>query len=51
MKEMAAKYHTVLVVGGEGEKCRHVAEGYGFADVVTPGDVRGISLQVWTWLR
>src|ERR1700750_3371185 len=39
MREMAEKYRTVLVVGGEGEKCRHVAEGYGFKDVVTPGDI------------
>ncbi|ORY07032.1 HAD superfamily hydrolase-like protein [Clohesyomyces aquaticus] len=39
MREMAEKYHTVLVVGGEGEKCRQVAEGYGFKDVVTPGDI------------
>ncbi|KAF2462237.1 HAD-like domain-containing protein [Lineolata rhizophorae] len=39
MREMAQKYTTVLVVGGEGEKCRHVAEGYGFKDVVTPGDI------------
>ncbi|KAL6715572.1 hypothetical protein ACLMJK_006533 [Lecanora helva] len=39
MKEMAEKYNTVLVVGGEGEKCRQVAEGYGFKDVVTPGDI------------
>ncbi|UNI15640.1 hypothetical protein JDV02_002153 [Purpureocillium takamizusanense] len=39
MREMANKYKTVLVVGGEGEKCRHVAEGYGFKDVVTPGDI------------
>ncbi|KAF1983953.1 HAD superfamily hydrolase-like protein [Aulographum hederae CBS 113979] len=39
MREMAQKYKTVLVVGGEGEKCRHVAEGYGFKDVVTPGDI------------
>lgn len=39
MREMAEKFHTVLVVGGEGEKCRHVAEGYGFKDVVTPGDI------------
>jgi len=39
MREMAAIYETVLVVGGEGEKCRHVAEGYGFKDVVTPGDI------------
>jgi ribonucleotide monophosphatase NagD (HAD superfamily) len=33
MREMAEKYNTVLVVGGEGEKCRNVAEGYGFRDV------------------
>lgn len=39
MSEMASKYTTVLVVGGEGEKCRQVAEGYGFKDVVTPGDI------------
>ena len=39
MKELAAKYKTVLVVGGEGEKCRQVAEDYGFEDVVTPGDI------------
>lgn len=39
MREMVAKYETVLVVGGEGEKCRQVAEGYGFRDVVTPGDI------------
>lgn len=39
MREMAEKYKTVLVIGGEGDKCRKVAEGYGFADVVTPGDI------------
>jgi HAD superfamily hydrolase (TIGR01456 family) len=39
MREMAEVYGTVLVVGGEGEKCREVAEGYGFKDVVTPGDI------------
>jgi HAD superfamily hydrolase (TIGR01456 family) len=39
MREMAQKYKTVLVVGGEGEKCRQVAEGYGFGDVITPGDI------------
>lgn len=36
---MVEKYKTVLVIGGEGEKCREVAEGYGFKDVVTPGDI------------
>jgi HAD superfamily hydrolase (TIGR01456 family) len=39
MREMAKKYKTILVVGGEGEKCRKVAEGYGFQDVITPGDI------------
>lgn len=39
MRELAQKYKTVLVVGGEGEKCRIVAEGYGFQDVITPGDI------------
>ncbi|CAJ2503070.1 Uu.00g104640.m01.CDS01 [Anthostomella pinea] len=39
MSEMASKHNTVLVVGGEGEKCRHVAQSYGFKDVVTPGDI------------
>lgn len=39
MRELAQKYKTVLVVGGEGDKCRQVAQGYGFKDVVTPGDI------------
>lgn len=39
MREMVDKYKTVLVVGGDGEKCRQVAEGYGFKDVITPGDI------------
>ncbi|KAJ5723307.1 hypothetical protein N7488_001342, partial [Penicillium malachiteum] len=39
MREMADQYDTVLVVGGEGEKCRIVAEGYGFKNVITPGDI------------
>lgn len=39
MREMVEKYNTVLVIGGEGEKCRQVAEGYGFRDVITPGDI------------
>lgn len=39
MRDMAERYHTVLVVGGVGEKCRVVAEMYGFKDVITPGDI------------
>ncbi|KAI1614096.1 HAD-superfamily subfamily IIA hydrolase [Exophiala viscosa] len=29
----------ILVVGGEGGRCRDVAEKYGFTNVVTPGDI------------
>jgi hypothetical protein len=36
---MVEKYNTILVIGGEGEKCRQVAESYGFRDIVTPGDI------------
>lgn len=39
MRELADKHNTVLVVGGEGEKCRQVAQDYGFRDVITPGDI------------
>lgn len=39
MRELADQYRTVLVVGGEGEKCREVAKAYGFRDVITPGDI------------
>ncbi|KAF2741354.1 HAD-superfamily hydrolase [Polyplosphaeria fusca] len=33
------KSKTVLVVGGDDDKCRHVAERYGFKTAVTPGDI------------
>ncbi|KAH8841388.1 hypothetical protein MCOR02_005325 [Pyricularia oryzae] len=39
MSALAAYYGTVLVVGGEGTKCRDVAELYGFKDVVVPNDI------------
>jgi HAD superfamily hydrolase (TIGR01456 family) len=39
MREMAKLYKTILVVSGEGEKGRKVSEGYGFQDVLTPGDI------------
>jgi hypothetical protein len=39
MREYASRYGTVLVVGGEGEACREVAQGYGFRDAITPGDI------------
>ena len=39
LRNYATKYGTVLVVGGEGDACRHIAESYGFSDVVVPGDI------------
>ena len=33
------KKAQVLVVGGDGDKCRQVAEKYGFENVITPGDI------------
>ncbi|KAI0491162.1 HAD-superfamily hydrolase [Xylaria cf. heliscus] len=39
MSALASYYHTVLVVGGVGYRCREVAEQYGFKDVVVPNDI------------
>ncbi|KAK8192706.1 hypothetical protein M8818_007878 [Zalaria obscura] len=39
MRALAEYYNTVLVVGGEGYKCREVAEQYGFKDIVVPNDI------------
>ncbi|KAL2255090.1 hypothetical protein VTK26DRAFT_4152 [Humicola hyalothermophila] len=39
MRALAEYYGTVLVVGGEGYRCRDVAEQYGFRDVVVPNDI------------
>ncbi|KAL2015639.1 hypothetical protein VTK56DRAFT_5079 [Thermocarpiscus australiensis] len=39
MSALAEYYHTVLVVGGEGYRCREVAEQYGFKDIIVPNDI------------
>ncbi|KAF1352238.1 HAD-like domain-containing protein [Delphinella strobiligena] len=39
MRALADYYKTVLVVGGEGYKCREVAQEYGFKDIVVPNDI------------
>ncbi|RDL42178.1 Uncharacterized protein BP5553_02157 [Venustampulla echinocandica] len=39
MSALAGYYNTVLVVGGEGYKCREVAQEYGFKDVIVPNDI------------
>ncbi|ORY73659.1 HAD-like domain-containing protein [Protomyces lactucae-debilis] len=38
-QQMTTLYETVLVVGGEGNACREIAESYGFKNVITPGDI------------
>lgn len=44
MRELAQKYEdsNVLVVGGNGSECRHVAEHYGFKHIVTPEEVHAV---------
>jgi HAD superfamily hydrolase (TIGR01456 family) len=39
MQALAEYYKTVLVVGGEGYRCREVAEEYGFEDIIVPNDI------------
>lgn len=39
MRALSEYYDTVLVVGGEGYRCREVAEQYGFKDIVVPNDI------------
>lgn len=39
MKDLSNVYKNVLVVGGEGNTCRKVAQSYGFANVYTPLDI------------
>lgn len=41
------KSKTVMVVGGDGDKCRVVAERYGFTTVVTPGDILAAYPAIW----
>ncbi|KAF1952614.1 HAD-superfamily hydrolase [Byssothecium circinans] len=41
------KDKTVLVVGGEADKCRLVAEQYGYKTVVTPGDILAAYPETW----
>lgn len=41
------KNKTVMVVGGDEDRCRVVAEKYGFKTVVTPGDILAAYPEVW----
>lgn len=44
------KEKCILVVGGEGDKCRRVAEGYGFNNVVTPSDIITAYPALWPFV-
>lgn len=39
MKALKEHYSTVLIIGGEGNRCKNVAESYGFTDVIVPNDI------------
>ena len=41
------KDECVLVLGGEGNQCRDVAEGYGFTQVITPADLITAYPSLW----
>ncbi|KAG2418704.1 hypothetical protein HFD88_001805 [Aspergillus terreus] len=41
----------VLVVGGDGDRCRQVAEQYGFKNVVTPGDIFMANPTIWPFAK
>ncbi|KAF2257512.1 cat eye syndrome critical region protein 5 precursor [Lojkania enalia] len=41
------KNKTILVVGGDADNCRHVAEKYGFTTVVTPFDILAAYPAIW----
>ncbi|KAH7381941.1 HAD-like domain-containing protein [Cadophora sp. MPI-SDFR-AT-0126] len=42
---------TVLVTGGDGDKCRQVAESYGFRNVVIPGDILTACPEIWPFSK
>lgn len=47
----ALENKCVLVVGGDGDNCRRVAEQYGFKNVVTPGDIFMANPSVWPFSK
>lgn len=49
MQALSEYYETVLVVGGEGFKCRGVAQNYGFKHVYTPKDVLAWDAEASPW--
>lgn len=49
MKDLHSK--TVLVVGGDYDKCQRVAQQYGFRNVVTPGDIVTAHPEIWPFSK
>ncbi|CZR58585.1 related to cat eye syndrome critical region protein 5 precursor [Phialocephala subalpina] len=43
----ALKDKTIMVTGGDGDKCRKVAERYGFKNVIIPGDILMDNPTIW----
>jgi HAD superfamily hydrolase (TIGR01456 family) len=41
----------VLIVGGDGPSCRHVAQSYGFTNAITPGDIYASHPEIWPFSR
>ncbi|ODQ67755.1 HAD-superfamily hydrolase [Nadsonia fulvescens var. elongata DSM 6958] len=50
-KELAKKYNRVLVIGGDGDICRGVAQEYGFRDVVRTTDIIRANPTIWPYSR
>jgi HAD superfamily hydrolase (TIGR01456 family) len=50
-KALVPQYRRVLVVGGDADRCRHVAKSYGFKEVVMPVDIVKAHPSVWPFHR
>jgi len=49
--EDSLRHKCIMVVGGEGGRCRDVAEMYGFTNVVTPGDIYAAHPEIWPFSK
>ncbi|KAJ9603820.1 hypothetical protein H2200_012006 [Cladophialophora chaetospira] len=49
--EKSLRDKCIMVVGGEGGRCRDVAERYGFKNVVTPGDIYAAHPEIWPFSK
>lgn len=47
--QMPLKDKNILVIGGEGDKCRKVAESYGYKHVITPSDLVTAKPDLWPY--